>query len=242
MQKAVLLAGGKGTRMYPLTQYIPKALLPIGMKPSIQLIAEEAILAGAKKICFVVAPNSGVREYFEGCCKEIETCRGIELVFVTQNKPLGSGNALLCAEEFCQKEKFFLANCDEVFSQNSFSQLLEANNIAVAIKRVKASQCGLYGIVDCQQGFAKNVQEKPDKISGSFGDALVGRFLLDGRIFDCLRHVSFVNGEQRLTDALKILFSQNKVSAVSLKGERFDVGNPSGYQSAFCYFSLRKKR
>lgn len=239
MQKAVILTAGLGTRMLPLTKCIPKALLPLGMKTAAQVVAQECIESGATKICFVVAPDSPLPDYFDYCSKTDGIFKNAEFTFVCQQTPIGSGNALLCAEEFCKKERFFLANCDEVFSQNAFMQLLKPGGISVGLKKVKPKKACMYGIVQTANGMAQAIEEKPqnrDFSSDPF--ALVGRFLLDGRIFDCLRQISFVNGELRLTDALNLLFAKNQVHACMLSGKRFDVGSPEGYKNAFNYFSF----
>ncbi len=239
MQKAVILTAGLGKRMLPLTRCIPKALLPLGMKTAAQVVAQECIESGATKLCFVVAPDSPLPDYFDYCSKNDDTFKNVEFTFVCQQKPIGSGNALLCAEEFCKKDRFFLANCDEVFSQNAFLQLSKLNGISVGVKKVKPKNACMYGILQTANGVAQVIEEKPqNRDFASAPLALVGRFLLDGRIFDCLKQISFVGGELRLTDALNVLFAKNQVYARMLNGKRFDVGSPEGYKNAFNYFSF----
>ena len=238
--KAVILTAGSGSRMIPLTQYMPKALLPLGMKPSVLFVAQEAVRAGAKKILFICSPDSPLESFFEFYKNYADNPFGeAEFFFHYQPKPLGSGDALLYAEDFCKKDKFFLANCDEIFEKNAMQQLSEMGGLCVGAKKVAQKQRSMYGILHCGTDRIIGVEEKPLKSDG-FALASVGRYLLDGRIFDCIKQTSFFKGERRLTDALNILFAKSVVLPCVIKGKRFDVGNPEGYKKAFQYFAFKE--
>ncbi|MBR5251028.1 MAG: NTP transferase domain-containing protein [Clostridia bacterium] len=232
--KAVILTAGCGKRMLPLTKYIPKALLPIGLTPAIVKIINEAVDSGVNEICCVVSDNHILKDFLSEYTSEY--FKDLTLTFALQQNPLGSGDALLCAEEFCKKERFLLANCDEIFENNSFSQLLQKGELTIGCKKVLAKECHKYGILTCQQNKILKIEEKPTNLSQKSSPlASVGRYLLDGRIFDAIKQTNFIGGERRLTDALNILFCKAVVTPTLIDGKRFDIGSPDGYKNAFKY-------
>ena len=232
--KAVILTAGNGKRMLPLTKYIPKALLPIGLTPAIVKIINEAVDLKVNQICCVVSPNSILKDFLYDYAKEY--FKDLTLDFVVQTNPLGSGDALLCAEEFCKKERFLLANCDEIFENNSFGQLLTNKDLTIGCKRILPKECNKYGILTCQQNKVTKIEEKPTTLNAKGSPlASVGRYLLDGRIFEAIKQTNFIGGERRLTDALNILFCKAVVTPTLIEGKRFDIGSPDGYKNAFKY-------
>ena len=144
---------------------------------------------------------------------------------------------LLTLKSFCKKERFFLANCDEVFEKNAMQQLAEAGGLCVGAKKVTKKEGKNYGVLHCSAERIIAIEEKPQELT-SAPLVSVGRYLLDGRIFDCIRQTSFVGGERRLTDSLNILFAKTAVLPKVIKGKRFDTGNPVGYSKAFCHFAF----
>jgi len=236
MKKLVILTAGNGKRMLPLTKYIPKALLPIGLTPAIVNVIQQAVDLGVNQICCVVSPNSILKDFLYDYANEY--FKDLTLDFVVQANPLGSGDALLCAEEFCKKERFLLANCDEIFEKNSFSQLLQQNDLTIGCKKVLPKDCVKYGVLTVKQNKILEIKEKPTSVN-AMGSCLVsvGRYLLDGRIFEAIKQTNFIGGERRLTDALNILFCQADVIPTLIEGKRFDIGSPIGYKNAFKYLS-----
>lgn len=234
--KTVILTAGQGKRMLPLTHYIPKSMLPIGLKPSVIMTIEQAVEAGSLDVCLVVSPDSSlpdICEFYKNYCPLLSQAK---IQFVVQQRPLGSGDALLQAENFCKKEKFFLANCDELFEKNAFAQLAQCGGLCVGAKKVTKKECKSYGVLVCDIEKIIAIEEKPQQVDVQ-PLVSVGRYLLDGRIFDCIRQSYFVGGEKRLTDALNLLCAKTYVQPCVLKGKRFDVGNPRGYKKAFCFFA-----
>lgn len=240
VEKGVILTAGEGKRMYPLTVTTPKALLPIGMKTAVQLVAEEMIDAGVREIAVVVATASPVRRFME-FLTDNNRLKNVQFTFLEQEKPLGSGHALSVAKAFCGKENFFLANCDDLFENNACKIMAETGGNCVGLVRVPKKDCGKYGITTLSDGFVKAVKEKPADCRDGRPLAVAGRYLFDRRIFDCLTRTGFVGGEQRLTDAVNLLCALDRVNGVEIKGRRFDVGCAEGYMKAFICMGRDKK-
>ena len=238
--KAVVLTAGQGKRMFPLTAAIPKALLPVGGKPAVQRAAEEAVKSGVKDLCFVVGDDA-VKNHF--CrVKDAERLFGdVNFEFRVQNEPKGSGDALLCAKDFCDGKPFFALNCDDLFADDVCGDMLKsfAGSGVVAVKSASRSVCGRFGVAfTYPDGKLKYIEEKPpiNKVP-RYPQVLVGRYIFDGDIFYALKDARETEGELRLTDGVNILAKQNAVYCSFVLGERFDVGNKEDYFKAFKFFA-----
>jgi UTP--glucose-1-phosphate uridylyltransferase len=127
VQKAVIPAAGLGSRMLPITKSIPKEMLPVGRKPMIQHVVEEAVVSGIKHICIIIREGKEIiRDYFcapypkerksDPHVDELELLvqEGCELTFVYQPRPLGLGDALLQARDFVGGDPFVLMVPDQL--------------------------------------------------------------------------------------------------------------------------------
>ncbi len=243
INKAVILTAGTGKRMLPLTAFIPKALLPIGKRPALQVITEEAVLSGMTKICFVVDESSVVQKYISFLQQTSRLFDKTEFSFVTQSIPLGSGDALSRAKDFCGADPFIVLNCDDLFFNNACLSLAHAFDGAsiLGVKSIKRHKSIKYGVVTFfNDRRIKSILEKPPlKQVPLKPHILVGRYLFVADIFDYLIKIKPVNGEYRLTDAINLLTAKTDVCALCLKEKRFDIGNFEGYYEAFSFFSKR---
>jgi UDP-glucose pyrophosphorylase len=176
VKKAVILAGGRGTRFLPYTKACPKEMLPLCDKPVLHYIVEEAVEAGITDVIVVISPEKEViRRYFskdeslnaflrgKGRDDLLEMLKGIEdmahISFVVQEKAYGSGDALLCAEKFYKGETVVVMNADDVMTvpenvSNVTAQLIacyERRNLSsIAVQRVSDEvlvSCGAVGVV-----------------------------------------------------------------------------------------------
>lgn len=169
-----------------------------------------------------------------------------EILFIRQREPLGLGHAVLCSEPVCKGEYFAVALPDDVFINNEIpvlSQLIKVHEkmggSVIALEEVNSNEVSRYGIAKSQfevePGIHKIIDmiEKPQPENAPSNLAIMGRYILSPTIFSLLeqQHAG-IGGEIQLTDALKILASEEPVWGVVYKGKRFDCGTQKGWLSA----------
>lgn len=268
VRKVVIPVAGWGTRSLPATKNVPKEILPVFRKPSIQYIVEEAIASGLSDVVFVNNQNKRIIEdHFDynlaleqllerkGQLDLLAEVRKVammaNIIVVRQKEQLGLGHAVLCAREVIKDEPFaVMVGDDLMFNRDpGINQLLEVwkneRMPVVGVMDVPRDKVSKYGIIDAEE-FApglyriRGVKEKPDIESAPSRLALVGRYVLTPEIFDHLEGVKpDGTGEIQLTDALQSMARDNRLLAVKLRGQRFDVGDWVDYLTANIYFALQ---
>jgi len=268
VRKAVIPVAGMGTRFLPASKAIPKEMLTIVDRPTIQYIVEEVVASGIEEIIFVTSEGkAAIENHFDydfqldtmleqkGKKRLLEEVRHIanliEIVSVRQKKPLGLGHAILTTKNVVGNEPFLvLLGDDLVLSStpcckqmlNLFDQIPES---IVAVQRVPADETHQYGIVEGEQvedGVYKvtRMVEKPAPGTTDSDMAIIGRYLLQPDIFDLLeRTTPGHGGEIQLTDALQALAKRRAMYAYEFQGTRFDAGDKLGYLKAIVAFALR---
>jgi len=267
VRKAVIPVAGMGTRFLPASKAIPKEMLTIVDRPTIQYIVEEVVASGIEEIIFVTSEGkAAIENHFDynfqldtmleqkGKKKILDEVRHIsnliEIVSVRQKKPLGLGHAILTTRNVVGNEPFLvLLGDDLVLSQvpcckqmlDLFQEIPES---IVAVQRVAHEETHLYGIVEGEQvedGVIKvgRMIEKPPPGTTDSDMAIIGRYLLQPDIFDLLsRTTPGHGGEIQLTDALQALAKRRAMYAYEFKGTRFDAGDKLGYLKAIVAFAL----
>ena len=268
VRKVVIPVAGWGTRSLPATKNVPKEILPVFRKPSIQYIVEEAIASGLSDVVFVNNQNKRIIEdHFDynlaleqllerkGQTELLAEVRKVammaNIIVVRQKEQLGLGHAVLCAREVVKDEPFaVMVGDDLMFNRDpGINQLLEVwkneRMPVVGVMEVPRDKVSKYGIIDAEE-FApglyriRGVKEKPDMESAPSRLALVGRYVLTPEVFDHLEGVKpDKTGEIQLTDALQSMARANRLLAVKLRGQRFDVGDWVDYLTANIYFALQ---
>jgi UTP--glucose-1-phosphate uridylyltransferase len=268
VRKVVIPVAGWGTRSLPATKNVPKEILPVFRKPSIQYIVEEAIASGLSDVVFVNNQNKRIIEdHFDynlaleqllerkGQVDLLEEVRKVaemaNIIVVRQKQQLGLGHAVLCAREVVKDEPFaVMVGDDLMFNRDpGINQLLEVwkneRMPVVGVMEVPRDKVSKYGIIDAEE-FApglyriRGVKEKPDLESAPSRLALVGRYVLTPEVFTHLEAAKpDASGEIQLTDALQSMARQNRLLAVKLRGQRFDVGDWVDYLTANIYFALQ---
>lgn len=216
IRKAVIPVAGLGTRLLPATKTIPKEMLPIVDKPSIQYTVEEVVKSGISQIIFINSRGKeAVEDYFDTHI-EIETIlkeRGkndllkrmksisqlANIATVRQKKPLGLGHAILCAKDLVGKEPFVVLLPDDVIDASTpcIKQLMNIYEkekcSVVAFMKVEKSETHLYGIADAAARKTnarvydvKTFLEKPPIAKAPSNLAIIGRYVLTPEIFDVL--------------------------------------------------------
>ena len=233
--KAIIPAAGHGTRFLPVTRVVPKEMLPIGAKPALELIVEEARSAGADEIILVISHGKElIREYF----KDDPAIR-----FVYQEEQKGLGHAVLMASSLIPDPSSLLlillgdalvAGCNAAKAMAEVSAA-HGNASVIGLERVPQEKVSRYGIVKMDGECIVDLVEKPSPEEAPSDLAIAGRYLLDAKIFDYLRtQTPGKGGEIQLTDAIRrmIVADGSQLLGYVYPGKRQDIGNPKGYFEA----------
>ena len=237
--KALIPAAGHGTRFLPVTRVVPKEMLPIGSKPAIHLIVEEALAAGADEVVIVISPEKEIiRRYFDG---DPALAARIRWAFQTEQKGLGhavlQGAPLLANET----EPVLVLLGDALVSGEAPSTAMASISRAhggasvVGLEEVPLEKASRYGIVRgeaIEERVLKldDLVEKPAPEAAPSRLAIAGRYLLDPAIFTLLAtQTPGHGGEIQLTDAIRRLLADKPVYGYRYPGRRHDIGNPAGY-------------
>ncbi|MGH3915147.1 MAG: UTP--glucose-1-phosphate uridylyltransferase [Pseudonocardiaceae bacterium] len=267
---AIVPAGGLGTRFLPTTKTVPKELLPLIDTPAIEYIAAEAAEAGAQRLVLIVSPGKeSVAAYFDpnpeleaelhgrgknALLAKVRKAPGlIRAQVALQNKPLGLGHAVGCAEPVltdADKAVAVLLPDDFVQPTGVLTRMAEVRTrhggsvmCACDVPREQLRAYGVFAVRDTADPDIKRVTgmvEKPEPDQAPSTLAAVGRYLLDRAVFDALRRiVPGAGGELQLTDAVALLIDEgHPVHVVVHRGERHDLGNPEGFLRAAVDFAL----
>lgn len=268
VRKAIIPAAGYGTRFLPATKAMPKEMIPIVDKPTIQFIVEEAIASGIEDILIITGKlkrpiedhfdsNPELEENLRAKGKDdllelVEETTGLNLYFARQAYPLGLGHAVLQAKAFVGNEPFVIMLGDDVMVDeepltkqliNSYEKTHASN---IAVMQIPHEETSSYGIIDPEAEAGEglyNVRkfvEKPDPEDAPSDLAIIGRYLLTPEIFDILEHLEpGKGGEIQLTDAIDILNKTQRVFAKQFKGERYDVGDKFGFLKTTIQYGLK---
>ena len=239
IKQAIIPLAGHGTRLLPLTSVLPKELLPINGKPSLEYILDECIRAGIKEIIFVISSKKKIiKKYFfndaffkEVIKKKVKDKRIKQeynkikkfkkiIKFVYQNSPRGTGDAVLRCKKFIKSKNFVMLLPDDlIMKKNCTHEMIKIhkryNCSVIASKKVKTKDVSRWGIFKLKQ-FKKNIFtikdliEKPSFKTAPSNYAVIGRYILPYKIFNILRkQKAGKNGEIHITDAIKTLIHQN---------------------------------
>lgn len=267
--KAVIPVAGFGTRFLPFTKAMPKEMLPIIDKPTIQYIIEEAVSAGIKDILIVTASHSNKRaiedhfdtsQTLEAMLEEKEKFEYLELVkkissmanihYIRQKEARGLGDAILCAKTFMGNEPFAILLGDDIVASDSpaIGQLVKAYEQTglsqIGVQEVELSEVSKYGVV-AVEGTSDcepmtDFVEKPNLEEAPSNKAVLGRYILTPTIFRYLENQKAGAGnEVQLTDAVKRMMSEEDVYACTFSGKRYDIGDKLGFLKATVDFALQ---
>ena len=198
--RALLLAGGLGSRLYPLTLATSKQLLPVGDKPLIYYPLSVLMLAGIRDI-ILICNSSDVDSYKKlfGDGSEI----GLSIVFVVQPKPEGIAQAFLLAEEYIAGEHIALILGDNLFYGYGFSHLLKTvthNQAGATVFGYRVSDPERFGVIECDNlGKAVSIEEKPKDPKSNY--AVTGLYFYDSKVTGFAKDlVPSSRGELEITD------------------------------------------
>ena len=268
--KALIPAAGYGTRFLPASKTIPKEMLPVGAKPAIQLIVEEALAAGAEGGVGVTAPDKpSRRRHFDVDAVWRARCAqkpavdaelahleeiGKRLVWTFQTEQKGLGHAVLQAADMLRGETdpVLVLLGDALVSGEAPSAAMAALSRAqggasvVGLEEVPLEKVSRYGIVAGETVADRvlkltDLVEKPQPAVAPSRLAIAGRYLLDPAVFDLLAtQTPGHGGEIQLTDAIRRLLATKAVYGYRYPGRRHDIGNPDGYLETLLAFARMK--
>lgn len=267
--KAIIPAAGLGTRFLPITKAVPKPMLSVLDKPTIQYIAEELDSIGITDIVIVVSPGSDVIEKHFGKAKELEErlisdgktklqkiykeTEKYNVSFAVQEVANGLAGAILCAEPFINGEPFALLLGDELIyagenDKPCIKRLTEiyeqTGNSVIATMEVfgdDVSKYGNIGVGEEKDGImsVNQIVEKPDLADALSNYAIIGRYVLDGKVMDMIKKLTPKGNELYFTDVLDELAKNGELLASCFEGQRYDVGDKFGYIKANVEYALR---
>ena len=254
--KALIPAAGHGTRFAPYTKLVPKELLPIGTRPALARIVDEAADAGADEVVIVTSPEKPLlKRWFE-----IEPAK-VKVTWIDQLEQHGLGHAVLQAAEILKgtAEPVLILLGDALVSGEAPSPAMAALSRAyghasvVGLEEVPLEKVSRYGIVAGRPApeaagltgidtarilRLDDLVEKPAPEAAPSRLAIAGRYLLDPDVFALLAtQTPGVGGEIQLTDAIRRLLAVKPVYGYRYPGRRHDIGNPQGYLRALEAFA-----
>ena len=271
VRKAIIPAAGLGTRFLPATKAMPKEMLPIVDKPTIQYIVEEAVESGIEDIIIVTGKGKrAIEDHFDNSFEleqnllsrgkmellnEVQkSSKLVDIHYIRQKEPKGLGHAIWCARKFIGNEPFAVLLGDDIVTSSKpcLKQLMDQyeryNGSILGVQRVNEDEVSRYGIVDGQSMggdrfyTVNNLVEKPAKEEAPSNLAILGRYILSPRIFEILENIApGSGGEIQLTDAIAELNKYEAVYAYDFEGTRYDVGEKLGFIKTTIDFALKRE-
>ncbi len=260
IKQAIIPLAGLGTRLLPLTSVFAKELLPINGKPGIEYILDECIEAGIKEVVFIISNKKKmIKNYFyndnfyKKIIKKKKDPRIIKeykkilrykkmIKFVYQNKPLGTGDAVLKTKKFIKDEFFLMLLPDDlIIKKNCSKSMMDTHkrykSSVMASMNVNKKTVSRWGIFKLGKKFDKknyliqDVIEKPSIDKAPSNKAVIGRYILPKKIFSkLLKQKPGKGGEIHITDTIQSLINENnQFIAHNFSGKYLDCGSMDGY-------------
>jgi glucose-1-phosphate thymidylyltransferase len=224
--KGIILHGGHGTRLRPLTHTGPKQLLPIANKPMSEYCLEAIKNAGIFEICIIIGGVGAdkVKEYY-GTGEKF----GVKITYIEQDEPRGIAHAISLCKNFIGNEKFLVFLGDNIIKKDmtEYAKKFNDNNIDAALLLCKVSNPSQFGIAELNDdGSIKKIMEKPKNPLSNL--AVTGIYFLTPKIFEIISRLkpSWRN-ELEITDALQMLLSEkNNIKYYMITDYWKDTGTP----------------
>lgn len=267
VKKAIIPAAGLGTRFLPATKAMPKEMLPIVDKPTIQYIVEEAVASGIEDIIIVTGKGKrSIEDHFDHAFElennlfskgkfdlldEVRRSSNVDIHYIRQKEAKGLGHAVWCARNFIGDEPFAVLLGDDIVQsripciQQLAEQFEQLQKSVIGVQTVPFEDTERYGIVAPLERFDRLYEvdyfvEKPAPGHAPSQLAIMGRYILTPEIFEFLEHQEEgAGGEIQLTDAIQKLNESQGVYAYDFEGTRHDVGEKLGFIMTTIDFALQ---
>lgn len=223
--KGIILHGGHGTRLRPLTHTGPKQLLPIANKPMSQYALDDLKTAGITDIGIIIGdvyPDK-VKEYY-GTGEKF----GVNITYIYQDSPKGISHAIRLCKDFIGNDKFIVYLGDNVLRKNlvDYTKKFHTSDSDAMILLCEVDDPQRFGVAELEQGKIKKIVEKPKNSPSNL--AVIGIYFLTPKIFDIIDNLKpSLRGELEITDALQLLMDKgNKIEYDTVTGWWKDTGTP----------------
>jgi len=244
MLKGIILAGGSGTRLYPITRGLCKQLLPVFDKPMIYYPLSTLMLAGIQDILIVTTPED--RVLFERLLDDGSQW-GIRLSYAVQQKPEGLAQAFLIGEDFIGRDRVALVLGDNIFFGQGLRELLASaadRSSGATVFAYQVSDPERYGVVSFDEsGRAKNILEKPKQPLSNW--AVTGLYFYDNEVIRFAKEVKpSARGELEITDINRKYLATGTLE-VARMGRGFawlDTGTFESLMDAACFVQTLERR
>lgn len=265
--KGVIVAAGYGTRFLPVTRCLPKEMLPLVDRPSLDFVVEEMVQAGVTKLLIISSRRKKVLEDWfdrdveldevflrEGADAKYNKSRppNVEVVTMRQTIMRGTGQALLMAKDFAAGDPVVVAFPDDLFhGENCTAQLIEAHKATghsvLSAHDFSGQDVSRYGVLDAPSDgplvTVRGIVEKPEPGEEPSHLVSLGRYLFTADIYPLLEAGWAAHGEGEFfpQDAINTLADEGKVVARVVDAERWDTGTPLGLLKASITHALDRE-
>lgn len=218
--RGIILSGGSGTRLRPLTKITSKQLLPIYNRPMIYYPLNTLIKAGIKEILIIVAPErAGDYLNLLGSGREF----GVKFTYEIQDKPEGLAQAFLIAEQFIGKDSVTMILGDNIFEDNFAEDIMNFKQGAKVFAK-EVSDPERFGVVKFNEAMkAEKIVEKPEEYLSNY--AVTGIYVCDNRVVEIAKSLKpSARGELEITDLIREYLDKGELEVAMVKGEWLDAG------------------